>query len=95
MIAYFTFRLGRPSLVSAPIIAVYGANPVTRIAGWFADLLAIVAIAIGLGGSIAMGVFQIEEGVRALFGLEGAGDWIGYGVFIALFAAYIPRFWWI
>ena len=59
VIAYFGFRLGCPSLVSAPIIKVFGVNRITRGVGWLCDLLAIVAIAIGLGGSVAMGVFQV------------------------------------
>jgi glycine betaine transporter len=69
VIAYFSFRLGCPSLVSAPIIKVFGSNGLTRGIGWLCDLLAIVAIAIGLGGSIAMGVFQVKEGLDALLGL--------------------------
>ncbi len=52
VIAYFGFRLGCPSLVSAPILKVFGASRITEGVGWVVDLLAIVAIAIGLGGSI-------------------------------------------
>ena len=66
VIAYFSFRRGCASLVSAPIIKVFGSNRLTRGVGWLSDLLAIVAIAIGLGGSVAMGLFQVKEGVDAL-----------------------------
>ena len=89
VIAYFGFRLGCPSLVSAPIIKVFGANRLTRSVGWLSDLLAIVAIAIGLGGSIAMGVFQVKEGVDALFGLQDTGLGLTLGIFVVLCLSYI------
>ncbi len=89
VIAYFSFRRGCPSLVSAPIIEVFGSNGLTRGVGWLSDLLAIVAIAIGLGGSVAMGVFQVKEGVDALFGLEGTGLGLTLGIFVVLCLSYI------
>ena len=90
VIAYFGFRLGCPSLVSAPIIKVFGINRVTSGVGWLTDLLAIVAIAIGLGGSIAMGVFQIKEGVDALLSLSDSGLGLALGIFVVLCLAYLP-----
>ncbi|WP_299620529.1 BCCT family transporter [Pelagibius sp.] len=90
VIAYFGFRLGCPSLVSAPIIKVFGANALTRSVGWLSDLLAIVAIAIGLGGSVAMGVFQIKEGVDALLGLQTSGMELALVIFAVLCLAYTP-----
>jgi hypothetical protein len=89
VIAYFSFRQGCPSLVSAPIVKVFGINRVTRIVGWLSDLLAIVAIAIGLGGSVAMGVFQVKEGVDALFGLQDTGMALTLGIFVVLCLSYI------
>ncbi len=89
VIAYFGFRRGCPSLVSAPIIKVFGSNGLTRSVGWLSDLLAIVAIAIGLGGSVAMGVFQVKEGVDALFGLEDTGMGLTLGIFVVLCLSYI------
>jgi len=89
VIAYFGFRKGCPSLVSAPILYVFGANRLTRGVGWICDLLAIVAIAIGLGGSVAMGVFQVKEGVDALFGLVDTGMGLTITIFAVLCASYI------
>ena len=89
VIAYFSFRLGCPSLVSAPIIKVFGSNAVTRSVGWLSDLLAIVAIAIGLGGSVAMGVFQVEQGVKALFDLQSSGMGLTLGIFVLLCLSYV------
>jgi glycine betaine transporter len=89
VIAYFGFRLGCPSLVSAPIVKVFGKGRLTRGIGWLSDLLAIVAIAIGLGGSVAMGVFQVKEGVDALFELENSGMGLVLGIFVVLCLSYI------
>ncbi|MEM6903513.1 MAG: BCCT family transporter, partial [Pseudomonadota bacterium] len=90
VIAYFTFRRGAPSLVSAPLLQVYGVNAVTRSCGWLFDLLAIVAISIGLGGSIAMGIFQIEDGLQALFGVQDVGRWLTFTIFAVLCVCYVP-----
>ncbi len=89
VIAYFGFRLGCPSLVSAPIIEVFGSNRVSRGVGWLSDLLAIVAISIGLGGSVAMGVFQVKEGIDTLCGFTDTGVGLELGVFVVLCLAYI------
>lgn len=88
--AYFSFRRGYPNLVSAPMHAVFGRRAWTKGVGWLSDLLAIYAIAIGIGGSIAMGVFQIQSGVESLFGLPDAGSWLALLIFAVLFLAYIP-----
>ena len=89
VMAYFTFRRGCPSLVSAPIVEVFGKNTTTRVIGSLSDLMAIVAIAIGLGGSVAMGVFQVKEGVDALLGLQASGMVLTMGIFVVLCLSYI------
>jgi glycine betaine transporter len=89
VIAYFGFRKGCPTLISAPIRQVFGDVAWTRAVGWLSDLLAIVAIAIGLGGSVAMGVFQVESGVEALFGWKAEGLTVAMGIFVILCVAYI------
>jgi glycine betaine transporter len=88
VIAYFGFRRGCPCLVGTPIVEVFGVNRLTSSVAWLCNLLAIVAIAIGVGGSIAMGVFQVKEGVDALFGLEGTGIELSIGVFAVLCLSY-------
>jgi glycine betaine transporter len=89
VMAYFSFRKGYPNLVSAPIKAVFGQRTWTRSVGWLSDLLAIYAIAIGIGGSIAMGVFQIQSGVESLFGLSNSGLWLAAVIFAVLCLSYI------
>lgn len=66
VIAYFAFRRGRPFLLSAPLIDSLGDKGWTRSLGWLFDLLAIFAIAVGLAGSLAMGVFQVRTGLAGL-----------------------------
>jgi glycine betaine transporter len=59
-------------------------------ASWLSNLLAIVAIAIGVGGSIAMGVFQVKDGIDALFGLTDTGMGLTAVVFVVLCLTYFP-----
>jgi glycine betaine transporter len=85
VIAYFGFRRGCPILLSAPLADVLGDAFWVRALGWWSDLMAIVAIAIGLGGSIAMGVFQVQGGLVIMVGLDGAGAAAGMGLALAIF----------
>jgi glycine betaine transporter len=89
VMAYFSFRKGYPNLVSTPMKAVFGQRTWTRSVGWLSDLLAIYAISIGIGGSIAMGVFQIQSGVESLFGLPNSGLWLATVIFAVLCVSYI------
>jgi glycine betaine transporter len=89
VLAYFGFRRGTPQMVSAPIINVFGKSKWTISVGWLIDLLSIYAIAIGLAGSVSMGVFQVQDGINTLFGLENTGLGLGLGVFAVLCLAYI------
>ena len=66
VIAYFSFRRQTPQLISAPIVDIFGNRPFPRCVGCVVDLLSIYAIAIVLAGSVAMGVFQVQDGVGAL-----------------------------
>ena len=89
VLAYFSFRRGCPQLISAPLVATFGHRRWTRAVGGLSDLLAIVAIAIGLGGSVAMGVFQIQSGVIALFDLDRGSSVLAMGIFVVLVLSYI------
>ena len=88
VIAYFAFRRGRTILLSAPLIDAVGDFAWTRAAGWAFDLLAIVAIAVGLAGSLAMGVFQVQTGIAGLLGIE-ASRWLTAAVFVVLCIAFM------
>lgn len=88
-IAYFSFRRGTSMMVSAPLIALFPGEGWARKVGWFSDFAAIIAIAIGVGGSMAMGVFQVADGVSVMTGLPVDSILIG-GVLLAMVAAYTP-----
>ena len=89
VMAYFSFRKQIPILISAPLQFVFGKNDWTKTVGVISDLSAIVAIAIGLAGSIAMGVFQVQEGIEYLFKLKEAYPSLALGIFAVLFIAYM------
>lgn len=89
-IAYFSFRRGAPMLVSGPVESLFPDEAWAKIVGWLSDFMAIVAIAIGVGGSIAMGVFQVADGVDVLFGGDKAEGWLIAAVFGAMVLAYLP-----
>lgn len=88
VIAYFAFRRGRPLLLSSPLVDAVGDLPWTRGAGWVFDLLAIIAIAVGLAGSLAMGVFQVQTGVATLLGIDGSPLLTGI-IFVAMCVAFV------
>jgi len=90
VIAYFGFRRGCPSLIGAPILDIFGGSRAFSTLSWLCNLLAIVAIAIGVGGSIAMGVFQVKEGIDALLDLDNTGFVLTVGVFVVLCLTYLP-----
>ena len=89
VIAYFGFRKGTPQLISAPIKNTFAGEKWANGVGWLTDLLSIYAFAIGLAGSVAMGVFQEQDGISALFNLENPGLPLSLGVFAVLVLAYI------
>ena len=70
VIAYFTFRLGLPSMVSTPILVgfknVFGKNTLRGV-GNTADILAVIAVIFGLAGSLAMGTLMVRSGMHAVF----------------------------
>ncbi len=90
VIAYFSFRRKCPSLVGAPVLDTFGKNRITCVVAWMSNLLAIVAISIGVGGSIAMGVFQVQDGIDRLFEIESSGMGLTVLVFVTLCVAYFP-----
>jgi len=89
-IAYFSFRRGTAMLVSAPITDLFAGQAWARVVGSLSDFLAIVAIAIGVGGSMAMGVFQVADGIDVLMGGDKAPVWVVVAVFVVMVVCYLP-----
>jgi len=88
VIAYFAHRRGATLLLSAPLTDVYGDRMWTRVLAWLFDLLSIVAIAVGLAGSLAMGVFHIQTGLAGLIGVENPGN-LTAPVFVTMCIAFV------
>ncbi|KPA21725.1 Glycine betaine transporter OpuD [Shimia sp. SK013] len=88
IIAYFAYRRQRSLLLSAPLTDSIGDAPWVRVLAWLFDLTTIVAIAVGLSGSLAMGVFQIQTGVAGLLGIADPAK-ITIPVFVAMCIAFV------
>lgn len=88
IIAYFSYRQQCNLLISAPIRAVFGKKSWTQIVAPFCDLMALVAVSIGVSGSIAMGIFQVQSGIESLFNFQG-GIILGLGLFALVFISYL------
>lgn len=89
VIAYFSYRKDQPSLIGTPIRYTFRRGAWVGAIAWIADLLAIYAIAIGLAGSLAMGVFQVQGGIANTFGWGWSIDAQRYTVFVVLCLAFL------
>ena len=87
VIAYFTFRLERPPLISTPLAAVFAGRS-RRVAATTADVLGVVAVVFGIAGSLAMGALQVRSGLGALAGVPQT-HLISLLVLVVLYAAYM------
>lgn len=73
VIAYFTFRLNLPSMVSTPIKVgfknIFNTGTLNIIGGT-ADILAVLSVVFGLAGSLAMGTLMVRSGMHSVFGTD-------------------------
>ncbi len=67
--AYFSFRKGTPTLVSATFTPILGPNAHTRPLGRVVDALAIVATLFGTATSLGLNGLQLNSGLQYLFGI--------------------------
>lgn len=88
IVAFFAFRRERSLLLSAPLLDVYGNKPWTRAMAWLFDFLSVVAIAVGLAGSLAMGVFQIQTGLAGVLEIPNSYTLTAV-IFIAMCIAFL------
>ncbi|MDO5732089.1 BCCT family transporter [Corynebacterium sphenisci] len=77
-IAYGTFRLGRPQLISAAFIPLIGARRAAGPIGRAIDVLAVFSTVFGTAASLAVGATQIGAGME-FTGLVGSA---GTGLFV-------------
>jgi len=83
VIAYFTFRLGLPSMISTPILVAFK-NVFNKRAlkgvGATADILAVIAVIFGLAGSLAMGTLMVRSGMSSVFGTDNTSNMVSYAI---------------
>ena len=89
VLAYFGFRRGAPQVLSAPLKLVFGNHRLLRITGGVIDVLSIYAVAIGVAGSIGLGIFQVRDGVQTMLDLDGAGVILTGSIFIVLCISFL------
>jgi len=88
VLAYFGFRKGTPNLPGAPIRAAFKGRWVGGVAT-AADGIGVVAVALGVAGSVAMGVLQIYSGLQVLTGIPGGSLMVTMAVLGVLTVAYM------
>lgn len=83
VIAYFTFRLNLPSMVSTPIKVgfknIFSKTQLNGI-GATADILAVIAVIFGLAGSLAMGTLMVRSGMSSVFGTDNSSDTMSFTI---------------
>lgn len=88
VLAYFHFRRKEPYLAGAPLRASFKGWWVNPVAG-LADLIAVVAVAFGVAGSMAMGIFQLHTGLHVVTGLPAKSLTIDLIIMVILFVSYM------
>jgi len=88
ILAYFGFVKGQSYLPSSPIRSEFSGAWVAPVAAG-ADILAIMAVAFGVAGSIAMGTMQVHSGLTELTGVPAVSMATDWGILLALFVAYM------
>lgn len=89
VLAYFGFRR-RTSYMPGAALRSGLAGRWVPMAAWLADLIAVIAVALGVAGSIAMGVFQLQRGLHVLAGVDAQAREVSLiilAVMVALYAA--------
>jgi glycine betaine transporter len=89
VLAYFGFRHGTPYLPGSPIRRAMSGFWVEPMA-WLADFLATVAVALGVAGSIGLGVFQMQSGLYVLAGFSLDSTMVPIGILTILILFYLP-----
>ena len=88
VLAYFGFRKGTPYLPGAPLRSEFSGGWVKPTA-WLADLLAVIAVALGVAGSIGLGVFQLQSGLHVLVGTDPQSTLLTVSILAFLILCYM------
>ncbi len=92
VIAYFTFRLGLPSMISTPILVgfknVFRRGPLKTL-GSTADILAVIAVIFGLAGSLAMGTLMVRSGMSSVFGTDNTSNNVSFAILAVMTVCFL------
>jgi glycine betaine transporter len=88
VLAYFGFRYGAPHLAGTPLREVFGGRWVRPVA-WFADLVAVLAVAFGVAGSTGTGVMQMQAGLHMVAGIPIDSTVWAFGILAVLVVTYL------
>lgn len=88
-IAYSTFRLGRPQLISSAFVPLLGEKGARGFWGKLVDILAIIATVFGTATSLGVGALQIRAGLSASGIIDDPGTWTIIGIILVLTLAFI------
>lgn len=86
-LAYFGFRHGRPYLSGTPIRFAFRGRWVEPVAK-SADLIAVLAVAFGVAGSLGTGVMQLHTGLHLVFGVPLESQLVAIAILVVLVICY-------
>jgi glycine betaine transporter len=88
VLAYFGFRHGAPYLAGAPLRAAFRGRWVEPLAR-AADLIAVLAGAFGVAGSIALGIMQLQSGLDLVTDRPLDSLWVTAAILGLLMVCYV------
>lgn len=88
VIAYFSFRKGGSNLAGTPMRVAFKGKWVEPMA-WSSDLVAVLAVALGVAGSAAMGVLQLRTGLHVVADVPNDSNAWAMGIMVVLAACYM------
>ncbi len=88
ILAYFGFRHRTPYLAGAPLRRAFRGAWVRPVA-WIADLIAVLAVAFGVAGSLGMGTMQVQAGLHVVIGTPEESLLMSMAILVALVICYM------
>jgi glycine betaine transporter len=88
VLAYFGFRKGARYLPGEPLRRVFKGSWVQSVST-AADIVGVLAVSLGVAGSLGLGLMQIKAGVAIVGGLSGESVWMPLLILGCLVAAYM------
>lgn len=88
VIAYYGYRRRLPYLPGASIEHGFAGQRWVPTTAWTANLIAVLAVAFGVAGSIGMGVLQLHSGLHVVAGVPIDSPLVVVGILLALIVSY-------